>query len=217
MEEQQKPEQKPAPKPAPAPAAKPASAPEQAAEKKTVADVLQTVSIALDTYDDIFSDFDPSPYEKRILSVDFLKELRRRYAENTRGEFAITFTLPRPIRSEKTEALVKKRIKDYFRGMLKDVEKLRVESMQKGALRLLIGVILSLLLLLFPQLDVMPVLTIVSVLIWYVLWTGFEYIFEAARRLKRKQAFYEKFLKAGYSFVAEEEVVRTLGVSSSYR
>lgn len=193
----------------------PAEPRRQAAEKQTVTDVLQTVRIAIDTYDDIFSDFDPSPYQTRTLSVDFLKELRRRYSETPRGDFAITFTIPHPLRSERTEALVKKRVKDYFKWRLKDVEKRRAESMQKGALRLLIGIILSLLLLVFPQLDTMPALTLMSVLIWYVLWTGFEYIFEAARRLKRKQDFCEKFLKAGYSFVDEEDVVRS--ISSSYR
>lgn len=182
------------------PAPRQAEAKPQPAQEKRLSDVLQTVRIAIDTYDDIFSDFDPSPYETRTLSVDFLKELRRRYAETPRGDFVITFTLPRPLRSDRTEALVKKRIKDYFRWRLKDVEKRRVESMQKGALRLLIGIILSLLLLVFPQLDTMPVLTLMSVLIWYVLWTGFEYLFEAARRLKRKQDFHEKFLKAGYAF-----------------
>ncbi len=189
----------------------------KAAEPRSVTDVLQTAQIALDTYDDVFSDFDPSPYQTRILSDDFLRELHRRYAETPKGDFVINFTMPHPLRSEKTELLVKKRIKDYFKSRLKDVEKLRREKMQKGAVRLAIGISLSLLLLVFPQLDVIPVLTLISVLIWYVLWTGFEYIFEAARRLKRKQAFYDRFLRAEFNFMDQEEVVRSITTSSSYR
>lgn len=216
MAEEAKPEQKPAsPKPETGDRKPAARNPEP--EARTVSDVLQSVRIALDTYDDIFSDFDPSPYETRILSDDFLNELRRRHAENRRGDFVITFTLPHALRAEKTEALVKKRIKDFFRARLKDVDKLRREKMQKGALRLLIGAILSVLLIIFPQLDAVPVLTIISVLIWYVFWTGFEYIFEAARRLARRKAFYDKFLRAEYVFRDEEEIVRSLGSSSSYR
>ncbi len=187
------------------------------AEARTVSDVLQTTQIALDTYDDIFSDFDPSPYETRILSDDFLNELRRRHAEKRKGEFVVNFTLPRSLRSEKTEALVRKRIKDYFKGRLREVGKDRKDKLRKGALRLLVGVVISLSLIAFPQLDVVPVLTIFSVLIWYVLWSGFEEIFEVSSRLKRKQLFYEKFLRAEYNFMDQEEIVRSITTSSSYR
>ncbi|MDD5339901.1 MAG: hypothetical protein PHV13_01490 [Candidatus ainarchaeum sp.] len=184
---------------------------------KTVSEVLQTAQIALDTYDDIFSDFDPSPYERRLISDDLLKELHRRYPEAPLGDLTITFTMPHSLRSEKVEALVKKRLKDYFKFRLKGMEKLREEKMRKGAVRLAIGIALSLLLIVFPQLDVLPVLTTVSVLIWYVLWTGFEYIFEAARRLSKKHAFYDRLLRAQCNFVDQEEVVRSITTSSSYR
>jgi len=201
--------------------AKPAQPAEQkqvqkAAEPK-VSDVLQSVRVALDSYDDIFSDFDPSPYETRILSDDFLKELRRRYAERRKGEFAVSFTLPRSLRSEKTEALVRKRIKDYFKARLKELAKERRDRLKNGGLRLLAGAVLSLPLIFLPQLDIVPVLTLVSVLIWYVLWSGFEELFEVSSRLRRRQSFYEKFLRADYNFMDQEEVVRSINISSSYR
>jgi len=188
---------------------------------KTISDVFQSVQIAIDTYDDIFSDFDPSPIEKRLLSDDFLNELRRRHAERHTGEFAVNFTLPKALRSEKTEVLVKKRLKDYFKGRLRNVEKERRDKLKMGALRLLVGVVISLSLLVFPELETVPVLTVLSVLIWYVLWSGFEEIFEVSSRLKRKQAFYSKFLKAHYTFLDQEsvlqEAVRSMVISTSYR
>jgi hypothetical protein len=55
------------------------------------------------------------------------------------------------------------------------------------------------------------------VLIWYVLWSGFEELFDVSRRLKRKEAFYDKFLRAEYNFMDQEEVVRSMNISSSYR
>ena len=186
-------------------------------EARTVSDVLQTAQIALDSYDDIFSDFDPSPYETRLLSDDFLNELRRRHAEKRKGEFVVNFSLPGRLRSEKTEALVRKRIKDYFRGRLRDVDKAVRDRLRNGMLRLLAGALVSLSLIVFPQLDVVPALTLISVLIWYVLWSGFENIFEASGTLKRKHIFYEKFMRAGYTFMDQEEVIRSIGISSSYR
>jgi hypothetical protein len=187
------------------------------AEPRTVSDVLQTAQIALDSYDDIFSDFDPSPYERRILSDDFLRELRRRHAEKRKGEFVVNFTLPGSLRSEKTEALVRKRIKDYFKARLRETGKEGKDKLRKGVLRLLVGVAISLSLIVFPQLDSAPLLTIFSVLIWYVLWSGFEEIFEVSSRLKRKQAFYDKFLRAEYNFMDQEAIVRSITTSSSYR
>lgn len=237
MEEQKKPAQKePAQKAEPRPAgpkpaefkpaeqkpagSKPAGqkpAGQKPVESRTVSDVLQTAQIALDSYDDIFSDFDPSPYETRLLSDDFLSELRRRHAEKRKGEFVVNFSLPGRLRSEKTEALVRKRIKDYFRGRLREVNKDVRDRLRNGLLRLLGGAFLSLSLMVFPQLDAVPALTLISVLIWYVLWSGFENIFEASGTLKRKHTFYEKFMRAGYTFMDQEEVIRSIYVSSSYR
>lgn len=185
-------------------------------DARTVTDLLQTAQIALDSYDDIFSDFDPSPYEKRLLSDDFLNELRRRHAEKRKGEFVVNFTLPRSLRSEKTEALVRKRIKDYFKSRLREVAKDRKDKLREGLLRLFVGLIFSLMLVVFPQLDVVPLLTILSVLIWYVLWSGFEELFDVSRRLKRKEAFYEKFLRAEYNFMAQEEIVRSIKPGPGY-
>ena len=39
--------------------------------------LLRDISIWLETYDDIFSDFDPKAYSERVLSDDFLVEIRK--------------------------------------------------------------------------------------------------------------------------------------------
>ena len=39
------------------------------------------ISLILDNYDDIFSDFDPRPYTVRALSDDFLNECRKAIIE----------------------------------------------------------------------------------------------------------------------------------------
>ena len=42
------------------------------------------VSLVLDTYDDIFSDFDPRPYDQRALSGDFLDAARHGTSSNSK-------------------------------------------------------------------------------------------------------------------------------------
>lgn len=179
-------------------------------ELKTFLESLQITKIALDSYDDIFSDFDPSPYETRLLSEDFLTELNRRSAENRKANFVITFTIPRILRSEKTEVLIKKRIKEHFRKNLRDLERIKREKTYQGVIRVFVGILISVSLFLIPQLDAVPIITILSVLIWYALWSGFEYLFESPRRLRRKIIPVEKFIKAEYEFVAEEDVIEMI-------
>lgn len=177
---------------------------------KSVSDVLQRADIALDGYEDIFSDFDPSPYSKRLLSDDFLSELHRRYSVTGKGKLEVLFTLPKADRDEKTEALIKKRIKDYFRGRVKDVERRARDKTRAGIVRIAAGIIFSLAFFAFPELEAAPAATILSVLIWYSMWTGFESLSEASIRLNRRRAFAERFLKAEYEFVAEEDVLESM-------
>jgi hypothetical protein len=176
-------------------------------EQKKVSDILQSVHIALDNYDDIFSDFDPSPYETRILSDDFLNELHRHYVETPKGAYAITFTLPHAFRSEKKETLIKKRIKDYFKGRLKDLDKSMADRWKRGVTRAFIGVVISLSVLLIPVEWHTFAAALISPLLWYLMWTGFESIFDVSRKMRKKRAFVEKILKAEYMFRDEESVV----------
>jgi hypothetical protein len=190
---------------------------EQKDEQKKVSDVLQSVNIALDGYDDIFSDFDPSPFERRVLSDDFLNELHKRYVETPKGAFTITFSMPRAFRSEKKEALIKKRIKDYFKDRLRGVEKSSKERLKRGALRVGVGLVLSVSLLMVPEFEQAFIAALVSPLLWYLMWSGFESVFEASGRMRKRKAFLERFLRAEYTFKDQEGVVGEVLSSSSYR
>ncbi|HSB47424.1 MAG TPA: hypothetical protein VLD37_05400 [Candidatus Bilamarchaeum sp.] len=184
--------------------------PKVPAAPRTVSDVLQVADVALDSYDEIFSDFDPSPYTTRLLSEDFIRELRRRCTATGKGDFVVNFTLPRALRSEKIEGLVRKRIRDHFRSNLSDIEKAAKEKTRRGLLRIALGVAISVPLFFLPVIETLPVLTVLSVLMWYALWSGFEHVFEVSARLERKKMFYDKFLRADYNFVNQEDVVQLI-------
>ena len=40
---------------------------------------IKEISIAIDTWDDMFSDFDPRPFNMRALSEDVMAELKKRH------------------------------------------------------------------------------------------------------------------------------------------
>ncbi len=188
----------------------------KAEPQKTVADVLQSTQIALDTYDDIFSDFDSSPYATRVLSDDFLQELRKRYAETQTGDLVVNFTLPSSLRSEKTESLVRKRLKDYFKAQRMETAKAIRNIRRKGFVRVFFGALALLPMVFSPEQIVMPLSTLLSVLSWYFLWSGFDNLLEVPTRLSSEKQFFEKFVKAKYNFVPEEQIARSIG-NSSYR
>ncbi len=177
---------------------------------KTVSDVLQIVDIALDGYDDIFSDFDPSPYATRLLSDDFLNELFRRYSRTSKGRYVVNFSVPRALRSEKTETLVRKRIKDHFRERDRVWDARIQERIRIGLIRLAIGALVSGAILIFPSLDVAPVLTLLSVLVWYFMWTGFDSLIEIPMRLRRRKERADRYLSADYNFISQEDVLNSM-------
>ncbi|NYZ77133.1 hypothetical protein H0O02_02340 [Candidatus Micrarchaeota archaeon] len=193
-----------------------------AAEELKPATLINLVSIALDNYDDIFSDFDPSPYHSRILSDDFLKEVQKRYVENKHGSFEVRFSLPNALRSAKTEALIKKRLKDYFTMQLKnldtDLEKVRKRGMAYVAagFAILAG---SITLATTDAGEYEYIFKLLEVLLvplgWYLLWVGIEKIVETPSKLEDQRKFNTKFENANYYFISEEAIVQQISATAT--
>ena len=69
------------------------------------------ISLILDTYDDIFSDFDPRPYNERALSEDFLIEARKAARDKNTG-IELHFLIPTPMQDKASEELIRQRAKN---------------------------------------------------------------------------------------------------------
>ena len=70
-------------------------------------------TIALDSYDDVFSDFDYGPFETRRLSQDLLAELSGRLHRKG-GNISLVFQMPEKLREHEVEAMVKTRLHQVF-------------------------------------------------------------------------------------------------------
>ncbi|HLG24568.1 MAG TPA: hypothetical protein VI564_06595 [Candidatus Nanoarchaeia archaeon] len=75
---------------------------------------LSEISILLDNYDDIFSDFDPRPYSERSLSDDLLNEARKASRDKNTGRLELRFLISEKMRDVKLEATIKKRLHEHF-------------------------------------------------------------------------------------------------------
>lgn len=121
----------------------------------------------------------------------------------------MNFTMPKNLRSQKTETIIKKRLKDYFKSRLKKIDETLGDLHKKGVIRIALGLIASAGLFFIPA-DNIPALTLLSVLVWYLLWSGYEYLFDDAGSLRKKSAFYNRFVKAKFNFVDEEAIVEQI-------
>jgi hypothetical protein len=99
------------------------------------------ISLWIDSYNEIFSDFDPRPYSKRELSIDFISEAKRFVRENLKGNFDLVILMPKDIRDFKNEVIIKKRLKEYFQKRYVFLNNKRREILRKGIGFIILGII----------------------------------------------------------------------------
>lgn len=168
------------------------------------------VSLILDTYDDIFSDFDPRPYSERSLSEDFLSEAKR--ATRDKGEgVELRFLIPKVTRSLSHEELIKQRLKEHFRRHYKSAKKAILAYKQQALLLILIGIILGLvdaLTLSTPvTFDLNAILTdaigiVLTPASWFSIWTGLEHLIYQPKEEVAEEAFYKKMESVHITFTS---------------
>ena len=172
---------------------------------------ISSIVIALDDYNDIFSDFDVSPYQERLLSDDFLKEIQKRYMESKKGDIEVKLSLPAHLRDMKVEGIIKKRLREYFNFQTKEIENEIKKRRINGAIYLAVGFFLLAIEYNLTSPDVSQSLPHpLSVLLlpagWFSMWTGLELIIQVPEKITEQKKLYAKFAKANYSFISEEEL-----------
>lgn len=163
---------------------------------------LHGITIWLDSYDDLFSDFDPREYDHRALSDDFLSELRKMVRENDEEQDLNEFHLlmPAEIRSEKTEGIITRRLQTYFRNGLSRLRKERSTTRLRG-------IILSFLGMLFlfaagfisftspTHLGLHLLMITLEPGGWFFLWMGYDNLINGVLRKKSDIDFHVRMTK----------------------
>ena len=83
---------------------------------------LAEISILLDSYDDIFSDFDPNEYSERALSDDFIIQAKKFSKNKIGNKMSLRLLLPLNKRNEQEEKVIIKRLHSYFKGVHQTLE-----------------------------------------------------------------------------------------------
>lgn len=158
------------------------------------------VSIRLERYSDIFSDFDIRPYSRRSLSIDFMDEIKRAVVEKDDEGIELILYMPEKDRNESQEVVIKERLFNYFRRhshLLLD-EKNHVKKV--GAWMVVLGVIFMVLatLVLFEDpsqnLWLSFLLVFLEPAAWFLLWEGMDQVIFNSKKNNPELAFYKKML-----------------------
>lgn len=168
------------------------------------------ISLVLDSYDALFTDFDPRPYSERALSDDFLLECKRAVRE--KGEIIeLRLLIPTQLRKHSEEPRIRKRLRDHFKKHFKEQEKEIRGIRRRGILWFFIGsIILTISTFLFEYKGswyqyakfLFDFLFIISQPAgWFTLWEGLEMIFIISQEKMPDYNFYKKMANANIYFL----------------
>ncbi len=167
---------------------------------------LSLISLWIDDYNDIFSDFDPRPYSERALSVDFLDEANRATRDKASGQIVLKLLVPKNKRKINDEHTIKKRLKEHFKKRLKlardEIKKLK----RNGSFFMLAGILLMLsaTFVLFKFSEEYFLTSFLIILLepagWFFFWEGLNLIIFESKKLKPNLEFNEKMEKCDLLF-----------------
>ena len=164
------------------------------------------VQLTLDSYQDLFSDFDPRPYSERGLSDDFLHELKSAVGEVSFEEFEMIFSLPAKERNPELEKTIVERLHVYFKKREMVLLKEKRDFVKSGIWLTAAGLLLmcgSIFLVWYEENNRM--LSLLRVMLepagWFMTWYGLDRVFYLSRKNHHALCFYQKAMKGKIIFV----------------
>jgi hypothetical protein len=167
---------------------------------------MSEISLILDTYDDIFSDFDPRPFSERAMSDDFLLEAKKASKDLPSGKIELKFLIPQKERDPSQENVIRKRLREHFirhhQRLEQEVRKLKIKASINaisGILMIMLATFLST--ITNKGLWVHLLIVILEPAGWFTAWTGLEHYGFAREERNEELIFYHKMMQAEIIFL----------------
>lgn len=159
------------------------------------------IEIAIDNYDDLFSDFDARNYSDRYFSSDFLGELKiRTHRYRSERTLDIVFIIPKDERNAEQEALIIQRFRKFVKNRLKRNKNKHKDVIVKAlafeSLGILLLVVANLISGQIPELF-KDFLLIPS---WFFVWNGLERYLINRQAIRAKFRYYSTLNESSYAF-----------------
>ncbi|VVB82299.1 Uncharacterised protein [uncultured archaeon] len=162
------------------------------------------IPLILDSYDDLFSDFDPRPYHERAMSGDFLFECKKASIDK-RKKIHLRLFIPKAKRNHIDEVKIKKRMIEHFHKHFMEKKREISKIKLNGFSWFIAGSIMLLLSALLLKGDGSSLwhtvlYTFISPGGWFFMWEGLGKIFMISDEKKGEYNFYKKMSNALISF-----------------
>lgn len=162
------------------------------------------ISLVLDSYNDIFSNFDPRPFTEKSLSDDFLIECKKAARDKEEG-VELRLLIQAEKRNLSSEIKIKRRLKEHFqRHYHEELKKIR-KIKKEGIIWFILGtifIIVEAFLYAKQGQDFFIRLLLVILLPagWFFFWEGLDKVFIDARERMPELEFYKKMSTAEIYF-----------------
>jgi hypothetical protein len=166
---------------------------------------MSEISILLNSYNDIFSSFDPRPTPQRALSDDFLIEAKKASQVKNSDEVELKLLMPVSQRNIAEENLIKKRLKDHFKKHAEQLDK-EVKKIKRNSLLMIAAGVLVMFIATFlaavqtPKIYYSLLLVIAEPAGWFLFWKGLEIYRDEVKELKPDSIFYNKMSESKIEF-----------------
>ncbi len=154
------------------------------------------LSLWLDEYTDIYSDFDSRHYLKRRISEDFLNELKTALKYKDEKSDVLVLILPKEKRDYKDEILIIESIKNFFTQQLSFYKTKSSKKLQNGIGLLVTGLLIMVTNSFFTMLNKHNfMLTTLKLVLepaaWFLLWIGFDFLVYHFVDLNKEKRFFK--------------------------
>ena len=164
------------------------------------------LNIWLDTYDDLYSDFDSRHFSKRLVSEDFIHELKRNAKEIREPISELLLHLPDDVRKPPLEAGIVQSLKQYFQNQHLAIRSEIHHLRRKGLLLTLLGFILMIVAAYVDYINAASFLfSVIRVILepagWFLIWNGLETLIYELKTRKVQFLFFEKLNHCNIQFI----------------
>lgn len=163
------------------------------------------VVLWIDTYNDLFSDFDPRPFAERRVSEDFILQIRHALKEVPNTLRVLKLLVPAKVRVSEDEIVIRKKLATYFLHQQRQLEQTNREVKRKGFYFLFGGLMFMLVASYLKEvrLDNFYITFLLTVLEpggWFLLWTGFDHFMTFSRNRLQDMAFFNRVANVHVEF-----------------
>lgn len=158
----------------------------------------QEISLRLELFDDIYSDFDIRPYSKRSLSTDFLNEIKRATLDKNNGGIKLVLYAPEKERNESLENTIRERLTEHFEKHHKLLIKEKWQVLRLGIGMMFLGIISMIAATLIVAKDPTDNLYMSFMVVflepaaWFLLWEGMDQVIFTSKNIYPDLNFYRK-------------------------